>query len=233
MGEREIIIADGDLKLRSRLASHFRNSGYLVATAGGTEQLLARVLEGRSPVVILGAGLSGQLAAADLVHLLKRCSRDLHIIMMSDALTRSQARQLRQEGIFYQALRTGVDRGELVQAVDCAFEQLRTSAPDNAWRAAHRRLACAGLPENRRMGRRSVPGPWMAALIALFLSASYYFLAATPEKVHNGSSLSVWIFLAFCALLVVAQVLPIFRFRPAPGRVERPLTQESTPRGGK
>jgi hypothetical protein len=49
--------------------------------------------------------------------------------------------------------------------------------------------------------------------------------------VHDGSSLAIWIFLGFCALVVAAQLLPIFRVKLVPGRVdERQATQGCTPR---
>ena len=105
MGRREIIIADGDARYRSQMTDFFRKSGYRVAMADSIEQVLASVQESRTQVLLLGCSFSTKISASDLVHLLKKCSRQLRIIMVSDGMSLAQARKVRQEGIFYHALK--------------------------------------------------------------------------------------------------------------------------------
>lgn len=52
---------------------------------------------------------------------------------------------------------------------------------------------------------------WIKVMTAVAGTATYAFAAGEPRE--DGSSLAVTIFLAFCALIVVGQLLPIFRTR--------------------
>jgi CheY-like chemotaxis protein len=213
MDERAIIIADRDVAYRGKLAGFFRKAGYRVQATGSTEQLLNSVQEKQAPVLLLAGDFGRQLASADLVHLLKKCNCQLQIIMMSDEMTLTQARQLRQEGIFYHALKpaTAGETEELGQAVVCAFEKHRGS------------FAAAPLAQTA-----TSPGPawvqlmnalpWGIGIAALILGTNYLSLP-TANGAQSGNSLAVWLFLVFCALIVTGQLLPIFRIKPAPGRV--------------
>jgi DNA-binding NtrC family response regulator len=230
MGGREIIIADGDTRYRSQVTDFFKRSGYRVETADSVEQVLASVQENMAQVLLLGSGFSTKIAASDLIHLLKKCSRQLHIILVSDGMTLAQARRVRQEGIFYQALKpaTGSDTDELGQAVACAFRKQRASIliePDPGLQNQQSRKTTSSLLVS------SVP--WTASLLALLFATSYYFLAPAAEKVHNGTSAATLIFLAFFALIVVNQVLPIFRGELARGIRAQHAAHQSTPRGRK
>jgi CheY-like chemotaxis protein len=218
MGGREIIIADGDTRYRSLVTDFFRKGGYRVETADSVEQVLASVQENQAQVLLLGSGFSTKISASDLIHLLKKCSRLLHIIMVSDGMTLCQARQVRQEGIFYQALKpaTPSDTDELGQAVACAFDKHRsnaligpTSLQNQSDRMAAEKAWFAGLPCLKNLT--------LAVGVVTALSAgSYFLLAAAAEKVHNGNHFSTFLFLAFCALIVVGQLQPIFRIKMAP-----------------
>ena len=74
--------------------------------------------------------------------------------------------------------------------------------------------------------------PWAAGILSLFLGTNYLSLPATPGS--NGSSLTVWMFLCFSALVVTGQVLPIFRSKQLPGQAEhRQAVRESATQGGK
>jgi ActR/RegA family two-component response regulator len=232
MGGREIIIADGDTRYRSQVTDFFKRSGYRVETADSVEQVLASVRENMAQVLLLGSGFSTKIAASDLIHLLKKCSRQLHIILVSDGMTLAQARRVRQEGIFYQALKpaTGSDTEELGQAVACAFRKQRASIliePD------------PGL--QGQQSRKTTPDAallmsslsWTVPLVALLFATSYYFLAPAAEKAHNGTSVATLIFLSFFALIVVTQLLPIFRSDLACGIRAHHAAHKSMPRGRK
>jgi len=236
MGWREVIIADGDTRYRSQVTDFFRRTGYRVATADSVEQVLASVKENQAQVLLLGSGFSTKIAASDLVYLLKKCSRQLRIIMVSDEMTLAQTRQVRQVGIFYQALKpaTASDTEELGQAVACAFERQRASTPAGP-------ASLQGQPDRQQAAEGPEPGRLPStkllksavATIALILSGSYYLLAPTAPMMHNGNSLTIAIFLGFFALIVVGQLLPIFRIRLAPGRAGAAHHREITPRYGK
>src|SRR6266567_1889242 len=114
MDEREIIIADRDEDFRSQVADHFRKAGYRVDTTDSAAHVLCSILEKKTPVLLLGSDFDHKVSSVDLIHLLKKCNRHLNVIMVSDELPLAQARNIRQEGVFYHALKSAAagDTGE-------------------------------------------------------------------------------------------------------------------------
>lgn len=226
MGEREIIIADTDAKFRRRMADFFKDEGFQVGTAASADEVLARVMENRVAVLLLGSSFGDRISTTELIHLLKKCNRHLHIIMVSEALSLSQARQVRQEGIFYHALKpaSSADTGELWQAVACAFEKHRASV-----------LADPHGQQRNQAGpgpKRRLPVKLMSWLVvATLMGASYYFLAA-PSASSPGNWTTL-LFLGFFALIVVGQLLPIFRIKLPARLFAGRRAPENSPRGGK
>jgi hypothetical protein len=61
---------------------------------------------------------------------MKKCNRDLTIILVASELPLAMLRRARSEGIFYHALKPGTvpgDDEELRQAVKCAFDKVNQS----------------------------------------------------------------------------------------------------------
>lgn len=226
MGEREIIIADTDAKFRRRMADFFKDEGFQVGTAASADEVLARVMENRVAVLLLGSSFGDRISTTELIHLLKKCNRHLHIIMVSETLSLSQARQVRQEGIFYHALKpaSSADTGELWQAVACAFEKHRTSV-----------LADPHGPQRNQAGpgpKKGLPVKLMSCLlVATLMGASYYFLAAPSAASHGNWAMLL--FLGFFAMIVVGQLLPIFRIKLPARLLAGRKAPENSPRGGK
>jgi DNA-binding NtrC family response regulator len=125
MSEREILVADSDSESRKQMADTFRDAGYNVETTDSAVHVFCTVLEKQIPVVLLGSGFDNKMALADLVRLLKKCNRHLTIILVSDEETLPAIRTIRQEGIFYHALKPDSpdDTEEIRAAVECAFNQ--------------------------------------------------------------------------------------------------------------
>lgn len=226
MDERTVIIADKDLAYRSRITGFLRKAGYRVEATGSADQVLHYLQEKRA-VLLLGSDFGSRTATAELVRLLKKCNRQLQIIMVSDQMSLAQARQVREEGIFYQALKpAGLEEAEeLGQVVACAFEK----------QAANARLhpALAALQDHVVENARPHPLhalPWIVGLVALLIGTNYHSLSAV-HAAQEGSNFAVWLFLGFCAFIVVGQMLPIFRIKLA--KAERRTLQESTTRSGK
>ena len=74
-------------------------------------------------MVLLG-GVFDEQQIAKFVPLLKKCNRNLSIILVSDEMPLELLRRIRKEGIFYHALRPveGESWDEIRQVVECAFE---------------------------------------------------------------------------------------------------------------
>jgi len=124
MTERRILIADKDPETRQRMADLFAETGIPVETTGSATRVLSDILQQQSPLVLLGAEYDENVAAADLIRLLKNCNRHLSIILIANNASLPSVRKFRQEGIFYHALKpvSSEDEEEICSAVECAFK---------------------------------------------------------------------------------------------------------------
>jgi len=120
-----ILIADKDVESRKQMADLFIEAGYNVIVANSAANALDGILKKSAQVVVLGSEID-DLTAGDLIPLLKKCNRNVTIILVSEEAALPVIRKLRREGIFYHALKpvNPEDREEIRQAVRCAFENL-------------------------------------------------------------------------------------------------------------
>jgi DNA-binding NtrC family response regulator len=125
MEEREILFADRDSEVRRQVADVFRREGYKVETTDSAIHLFCSVLEKKIPVVLLGTDFDKKINLPEMVRLLKQCNRQLTIILLSDEESLPLVRTIRQEGIFYHALKPAdrFDTEEIRLAVECAFKK--------------------------------------------------------------------------------------------------------------
>jgi DNA-binding NtrC family response regulator len=191
------------------MSKYFQKAGYQVQAVDSAEAAVESVLEKETAVLLLGSSVSEGASPADLVQVLKTCNSQLRIIMVADELTATETRRVREEGIFYQAFKPmeADDTDELRQAVTCAFED---SQYHNAAPSARPRLARAFDPEFSR-AQTGKALALIAAVVAVTFGAGALALQARPEQ--GGSSLTIWIFLGFVALVITNQMVPIFRVK--------------------
>ena len=124
MEENSILIADKDTDYLREISEYFKGAGYAVATTDSAVSVMCDILKKHVPVLLLGGDFDKKIGLPHLLHLLKKCNRHLAVILVSDEATLPMVRTIRQEGIFYHALRpvTEEDREEIKQAVDCALK---------------------------------------------------------------------------------------------------------------
>ena len=120
-----LLIADEDMLSRKRMADLFINDGYQVTVTDSAAGVLYGTLKKTAQVVLLSTRFD-ELLATDLIPLLKKCNRNLTIILVASELPLALIRKARSEGIFYHSLKPDQpsDEEELRQAVKCAFEKV-------------------------------------------------------------------------------------------------------------
>lgn len=123
MEEQGILIADKDTRYLREVADYFEHEGYNVEMTDSAVHVICNILKKQSAVVLLGSDFDKKIGLSDLVKLLKKCNRHLAVILVSDESSLPQVRRIRQEGIFYHALRPLApdDQDEIKQAVRCAL----------------------------------------------------------------------------------------------------------------
>ncbi|MDD2308555.1 MAG: response regulator [Desulfuromonadaceae bacterium] len=123
-----VLIADENVESRKVLADLCIEAGYNVMVTNSAANVLHGILKKSAQVVLLSDEFD-ELAAAELIPLLKKCSRDLTIILVSNETSLPNIRKMRKEGIFYHSLKPidPEDREELRQVVACAFENMKNT----------------------------------------------------------------------------------------------------------
>lgn len=132
-----LLIADKDVEVRKEVADLLIEAGYDVTVTNSAAKAIHNVLKRTAQVLLLGTELD-EFSTADLVPLLKMCNRNLMIILVADDTPLPLIRKMRQEGIFYHALRPAEPEGkeEIRQVVRCAIENL-ARLPDECLAHAH------------------------------------------------------------------------------------------------
>jgi FixJ family two-component response regulator len=251
MSEREILLADSDSEVREQMADSFREAGYDVETTDSTVHLFCTVLEKQIPVVLLGSGCDKKIALPDLVSLLKKCNRHVTIILVSDDESLPVVRNLRQEGIFYHALKpeSRNDTEEILAAVECAFNKpaadcnishapkLASREEAEVNRAAAQCVASQAVTahatnttlESRHGEEKTMKALKTAIIVILTMAVTglVYCASAATNGGEGNSDLVIWGFLGFCALIVVGQLLPaVVSFMAAKKEAARRLQEE-------
>lgn len=140
---RMLIIADEDIKSREQVMELFGDTEYQVVAPDSVDLVMKDVLKKEAPVVLLG-NMFDDMLAGDLIPILKKCNKNLTIILVSNEESLPLLRKLRREGIFYHALKPAEkeDREELLQAVRCAFANITgVPGPEDPLTSAAKRRA--------------------------------------------------------------------------------------------
>jgi FixJ family two-component response regulator len=223
MDNRSIIIADRDTEYLRQVADFFRKEGYQVETTDSAVHVLCSILEKQTPVLLLGSDFDKKVSSTNLIRLLKKCNRHLGIIMVSDEMPLPLARRIRQEGIFYHALKPAVpgDTEELGLAVKCAFNGLRAGNQLQQQRLPQTQPALFDSAENEQLDKEDTMKvvTWFFSIFGVIFGSTYLTLAAGQYEGGDGSHLAIWIFLGMCALIIVTQLLPIFRTKASGEKV--------------
>lgn len=122
MKARKILIVDKDPVARQQLADFFQESHYHVETSSSAAFLVAHIIQKNQPIVLLGSSFEEKISVAEVVSLLKKVNKGLNIILISDEKSPEVLRRIREEGIFYHALKPQCreDNEELRSVVECA-----------------------------------------------------------------------------------------------------------------
>ena len=127
MRRHKILVVDRDQKARKNLSALFNGSHYDVVTTPSAAHAIAKIVQKEEPIVILGDSFEERISPVDVIALMRKCNRNLRIILVSDDSSLETLRQVRADGIFYHALMptTAEDNEELCSVVSCAFEGMQ------------------------------------------------------------------------------------------------------------
>lgn len=191
-----LLIANEDRESRERLAGLFNADEIRVEATDSVYSGLEGILNKTTQVVVLGGDFD-EVHVAKLVPLLKKCNRNLSIILISDEISINLLRRIRKEGIFYHALKPAGDEGreEIRQVVLCAFRNYDA------------RMNEPRITQSKEVSMNRVKA--ILTSLSLVLMAVPAFAADTSKTYTSG--ILVLMFVGFCALLVVMQLIPAIR----------------------
>ena len=118
---KTIIVADSDEEVRKQLFFRLSTKGYEVKTTDSASDLI-REVEKTTGIVVLDVELSG-MKAYEMIPLVKRINPKLPIIVMSASSSVELAQRIRNEGIFFYAMKP-IDADEIETVVESAFRKL-------------------------------------------------------------------------------------------------------------
>lgn len=198
-----LLIANKDHAAREMMTHLFQDDGYQIVNSDSVVNALECILDKSVQVVLIGGPLD-EHQIAKFVPLLKKCNRNLSIILVADEMPLELLRKIRKEGIFYHALKPAEEEGweEIRQVVACAFENYQERLNSRP------KMFC---------GKMSLQGSKSFLVsLAIILACAPHVLATDSARAYSNGALGP-LFAGFCALLIVAQILPalahLFRAR--------------------
>jgi len=189
-----LLIANEDRTSRDQIADKFKDTDYRINTVDSVVNALEGIIDKTIQVVLLSGTLDEQ-HIAKFVPLLKKCNRNLSIILISDEIPLDLLRIIRKEGIFYHALKPAANEGweEIRQVVKCAFEKYHERQNTSPARFRNK-LSLQGAKT-------------LLTSLAMILVFAQHVMATDTDKIYN-SGILVLLFVGFCALLIVVQLIP-------------------------
>jgi len=184
-----LLIANKNQAERDQLTAVFNEDGYQITATATVADGLEKILDRQVQVIVL-AGEYDEHHIAKLVPLLKKCNRHLSIILMTEEIPLELLRRIRKEGIFYHAV-GDVGQEEIREAVSCAFKTYAANAK---------------APKTITLKEKVMYAKSILTTLSLILM-SVPAMAADTSKTYT-SGILVLLFVGFCALLVVMQLLP-------------------------
>jgi len=118
---KTVIVADRDVEVRKQLLLLLSAKGYEVKTTDSASDLI-RELQRTLGIIVLDSELSG-MKAYEMIPLIKRVNPKLPIIVMSESGSLELAQRIRNEGIFFYAMKP-IDPDEIGTVVASAFKKL-------------------------------------------------------------------------------------------------------------
>ncbi len=184
-----LLIANRNKEAREHLAARFDTDEYRVVQADSVANALEGIINKEIQVVVLD-GDRDQHTVAKLIPLMKKCNRNIAIVLVSTEMPIDLLRRIRNEGIFYHALKNAgeVNIEEVYQAVCYAFKK---------------------YDENTQLKKEKAMFPIKSVLstIAITMMLVGPAFAVDTTTTYN-SGILVLLFVGFCALLIVAQLVP-------------------------
>ena len=188
-----LLIANKNHQAREKLARCFDSENYRVVQSDSVANALEGILDKEIQVVVIDGHYDEQNIAR-LIPLLKKCNRNISIILVSEEMPLDLERRIRKEGIFYHALRTAGEENheEVCQAVAYAFRKY----------AERTTMKKTIIKEKTMFPIKSV----LSTLMMTLLLVTPAFAVDTAQTYNSG--ILVLLFVGFCALLIVAQLVP-------------------------
>ena len=121
---RKILIADKDKVAQQQLADFFDDSHFEVETTASAAYAIAKIVQKKEPIVILGDSFEETISSSDVIALMRKSNKNLRIILLSDDSSLATLNSIREDGILSHSLKSQEQEENegLHSTVKCAVE---------------------------------------------------------------------------------------------------------------
>jgi DNA-binding NtrC family response regulator len=118
------LVVDKDKSALQQLTDFFDDSHFEVETTSSAAYAIAKIVQKNEPIVILGDSFEETISSSDVVALMHKSNKDLHVILLSDNSSLAILNNIREGGNFHHGLKShNQETNEgLRSAVECAVE---------------------------------------------------------------------------------------------------------------
>lgn len=190
---RGLLIASKNQNACDKLGELFMEDGYQITRTNSVANALEGIINKEIQVVILD-GLYDEQNMVKLIPLMKKCNRNISIILVTDDIPLGLIRKIRQEGVFYHALSPSSEDhyAEIREATCCAFKK-------------YDEITTTDYNSAKEMSMSPLKAILSSLTLVLVLVSPVF---AVDTTVTYSSGLLILLFVGFCALLIVAQLIP-------------------------
>ncbi|RLB59210.1 MAG: hypothetical protein DRG80_06525 [Deltaproteobacteria bacterium] len=121
---RKILVVDKDKSALQQLTDFFDDSHFEVETTSSAAYAIAKIVQKNDPIVILGDSFEETISSSDVVALMHKSNKELHIILLSDNSSLAILNNIREGGNFHHGLKSDNQETNegLRSAVKCAVD---------------------------------------------------------------------------------------------------------------
>ena len=120
----QILIASCDTEEREMLEDFFNHFHFQIESTASAAYAIAKIVQKHEPLVILGDSFEENINPAEVIALMRKCNKNLPIILASEDSSLETLQKVRETGIFNPVLKSHIKKNneELRSVIKCTVD---------------------------------------------------------------------------------------------------------------